>query len=119
MTTPTRSEPPNPWSLTTPSARVLVCIVRDPTIRMSDIATATGLALRTVHGIIDRLELDGALARRREGRRNVYSINRDFVPGDPLEATAVLGDWLGALENPGAAERPVRVHGAAPETDLT
>jgi DNA-binding MarR family transcriptional regulator len=82
------------WSLTTPHARVLLCIAEDPTIRVRDIADRTGLALRTVQAILRQLEWDGAIERRRDGRRNVYRIIRDYRPSDPVESGTALGDWL-------------------------
>jgi DNA-binding transcriptional ArsR family regulator len=85
------------WSLTTPHARVLMCIAADPTVRVRDISDATGLALRTVQAILRQLETDGALERRRNGRRNVYRIIGEYRPTDPIESAAPLGDWLGAI----------------------
>lgn len=85
------------WSLTTPHARVLLCIAQDPTVRVRDIADTTGLALRTVQAILRQLESDGALERRRNGRRNVYRIIGDYRPSDPVEASTPLEQWLGAI----------------------
>lgn len=85
------------WSLTTPHARVLLCIAEDPTVRVRDISDTTGLALRTVQAILGQLEADGALERRRNGRRNVYRIIGDYRPADPIEAAAPLEHWLGAI----------------------
>lgn len=85
------------WSLTTPHARVLMCIAADPTVRVRDISDTTGLALRTVQAILRQLELDGALERRRNGRRNVYRIIGDFRSSDPVEASTPLEQWLGAI----------------------
>ena len=85
------------WSLTTPHARVLKCIATDPTVRVRDISDTTGLALRTVQAILRQLEVDGALERRRNGRRNVYRIIGEFRPRDPVEAAVPLGQWLAAI----------------------
>lgn len=85
------------WSLTTPHARVLKCIAADPTVRVRDISDATGLALRTVQAILRQLEVDGALERRRIGRRNVYRIIGEYRPRDPVEAGVPLGQWLAAM----------------------
>lgn len=99
------------WSLTTTYAQVLLCIVEDPLTRVRDIAQITGLAERTVNGVIGRLVADGALIRQRSGRRNQYEINEQFSMGHRVEATADLGTWLVGLA---AARR----HSAGTDDDL-
>lgn len=85
------------WSLTTPTARVLFCIAEDPDARVGDLAERTGLTIRSVHAIISRLEADGALSRRRRGRRTHYTVHHGYVPADPLVRGATLGEWLDSI----------------------
>lgn len=91
---PSAEQPRPKWSLTTPHARVLMCIAADNTVRVRDISATTGLALRTVQSILGQLEADGALERRRNGRRNVYRIIGNYRPTDPVESGARLQDWI-------------------------
>lgn len=80
------------WSLTTGYARVLLCIAAEPRMRIRDMAVRTGLTERAVQGILARLVEDGAVRRRRHGRRNHYEIVAGYRlgPGDG----GTLGRWI-------------------------
>jgi DNA-binding Lrp family transcriptional regulator len=56
-------------------ARVLICIARDPTRRIRDIAEEIGITERAAQLIIADLEQSQYLTRTRVGRRNTYSIS--------------------------------------------
>jgi DNA-binding MarR family transcriptional regulator len=85
------------WTLTTPYARVLLHIAREPDVRVADLAAATGLTVRTVHDMIRQLVHDGAIERTRVGRRNRYRIVEGYRPSNPDEAALDLGTWLARL----------------------
>ena len=55
-------------------ARVLICIAKDPTRRIRDIAEEIGITERAAQLIIADLEQAQYLTRTRVGRRNTYSI---------------------------------------------
>ncbi len=40
------------WSFLTSHARVLLCIARDPGVRLRDIAASLGITERSAHGIV-------------------------------------------------------------------
>jgi predicted ArsR family transcriptional regulator len=63
------------WTFLTNHARVLICIARDPTRRIRDIAEEIGITERAAQFIIADLEQAEYLSRKRVGRRNTYSIN--------------------------------------------
>ncbi|HEU5158225.1 MAG TPA: AsnC family transcriptional regulator [Streptosporangiaceae bacterium] len=63
------------WTFLTNHARVLICIARDPTGRIRDIADEIGITERAAQLIIADLERANYLSRTRVGRRNTYSIN--------------------------------------------
>lgn len=85
------------WGLLSNHGKVLVCVARDPEIRVSDIAAAVGIRERAVQRILADLRSDGVLSAKREGRRNRYRINRRRpVPADPLEGRCV-GDVVDSL----------------------
>src|SRR5216683_4484811 len=87
------------WSFLTNHARVLLCISKDPGVRLREIGGTVGITERAVHRIVVELVAAGYLSRTRLGRRNSYTIqshlplpdldNRDQNVGDLL---AVLGD---------------------------
>ena len=91
------------WGLLSNHGKVLVCIARDPEIRVSDIAAAIGVRERAVQRILADLRTDGLVTATREGRRNRYRINRRrAAPAEPLEGRSV-GDVVDSLVGKSAA----------------
>jgi len=85
------------WNLLSNHGKVLVCVARDPEIRVSDIAAAVGIRERAVQRILADLRSDGIISATREGRRNRYRINRRRpAPADPLGGRSV-GDVVDSL----------------------
>jgi DNA-binding IclR family transcriptional regulator len=76
---------------------VLLCVARDPEMRLRDIADCLGITERAAHAIVCRLEAEGYLRRRREGRCNVYTVYRGRRLRHPLERGARVGDLLDAV----------------------
>lgn len=89
-------EPPA-WSFLTNHARVLLCIVVNPDIRLREIGEAVGITERAAHRIVDELIGAGYLSRRRDGRRNRYAINSQLPVPDPLPSAQKVGDLLAIL----------------------
>ena len=81
------------WTFLTNHAQVLVCIARDPGIRLRDISERVGITERAVHRIVVELADAGYITRERNGRRNLYTINADF----PLPDVIVRQQNVGAL----------------------
>ena len=69
---------PRAWTFITNHGRVLNHIYRYPTSTAREIARKIGVTERTTHKIISDLEAEGYLSKRKEGRRNVYSVNPDL-----------------------------------------
>lgn len=65
------------WQFVTNHTQVLLCIARDPDIRLRDIADAVGITLGSAQRILADLVEAGYLHRKRHGRRNRYVINRE------------------------------------------
>lgn len=85
------------WGLLSNHGKVLVCVARDPEIRVSDIAAAVGVRERAVQRILADLREEGLISAVREGRRNRYQINRRRrFPTDPLEPRPV-GELVDSL----------------------
>jgi large subunit ribosomal protein L23 len=55
----------------------MILLARDPAQRVQDLADAIGISIRALHLILDDLEGDGYLTRRKVGRRNTYTVVAD------------------------------------------
>lgn len=67
------------WTFLTNHGHVLLCIARDPEIRMRDVANLVGITERAVQRIVADLEEAGYIVRIRHGRRNRYEV-REHLP---------------------------------------
>lgn len=82
------------WQFVTNHTQVLLCIARDPEIRLRDIADDVGITLGSAQRILADLVQAGYVKRERQGRRNRYLINRDTPM---LRHTAQDGHDIGGL----------------------
>ena len=82
------------WQFVTNHTQVLLCIARDPEIRLRDIADDVGITLGSAQRILADLVQAGYVKRERQGRRNRYLINRDTPM---LRHTAQDGRDIGGL----------------------
>jgi predicted transcriptional regulator len=89
------------WDFLTNHAHVLLCISRDPGIRVREIATAVGITERSAHRIVSELVEEGYVLRQRSGRRNVYTVEQGLPLRHPLVEEREVGDLLGVLHGPG------------------
>jgi DNA-binding IscR family transcriptional regulator len=85
------------WTLFSNHGKVLLCVARNPQIRVADIAAAAGIKERAVQRILADLRDAGMISSTREGRRNRYRVNRRRrLPLSPDERFTV-GDVVDAL----------------------
>ena len=82
------------WTFLSNHAHVLICLYRDPTVRLRDLAFNVGITERAVISIIEDLESAGVLVRFREGRRNKYKIHESISLRHHLESHKTIGDLL-------------------------
>lgn len=85
------------WTFLTNHAHVLLCIRRDPGVRVRDIAGDVGITDRAVQGILRDLVDDGYVERERVGRRNTYRLLPDAPLRHPLEHAHTVGELLDLL----------------------
>ena len=85
------------WTFLTNHAQVLVCIARDPGVRLRDIGERVGITERAAHRIVAELAAAGYITRRRNGRRNQYTINAHFPLPDPIAHEQNVGELLEIL----------------------
>ena len=83
--------------LLTNHAHVLLCVSREPGMRLRDVADCVGITERAAHRIVCELEHEGFLTRRREGRRNVYEVHAGRALPHDLERGVKVRELLAAL----------------------
>ena len=85
------------WTFLTNHTHVLICLTRDPRLRLRDLADEVGITERAVQGIVKDLEAAGCITRHREGRRNRYDVAFDRPMRHRVEQHHKVGDLLAAL----------------------
>jgi DNA-binding transcriptional regulator LsrR (DeoR family) len=84
------------WTFLTNHAHVLICLARDPDLRLTEVAQMVGIGERAVHRIVHELQAAGYLEVDKDGRRNVYTLDLEQPLRHPLEA-----DWqIGVIVEP-------------------
>ena len=86
-----------PWTFLTNHAHVLLCIYREPGIRLRDAALRVGITERMVQKIVAELAEAGYLAVEKEGRCNRYEVQRDLRLRHPVESQHAVGRLLDLL----------------------
>ena len=81
------------WTFLTNHTQVLLCLTRDPDMRLRDVAESVGVTERAVQRIVAELVDAGYLERSRVGRRNHYTVNRDHA----MRHVAQVGHQIGGL----------------------
>jgi DNA-binding IclR family transcriptional regulator len=92
------------WSFLTNHARVLLCIARDPSARLRDIAASLGITERSAHGIVTDLAKAGYVIKQKDGRRNRYQIQAQLPLPEAGTGQLAIGDVLALLA--GASSPP-------------
>lgn len=86
------------WTFLSNHAHVLICLYRDPSVRLRDLALNVGITERAVISIVEDLEEAGILDRSKEGRRNKYKIHESISLRHQLESHKTIGDLLKLLK---------------------
>ena len=82
------------WQFVTNHTQVLLCIARDPEVRLRDIAESVGITIGSAQRILADLIQAGFVERERHGRRNRYIVNHD---SPMLRHAAQDGQEIGGL----------------------
>ncbi|MDA3960004.1 MAG: winged helix-turn-helix domain-containing protein [Planctomycetota bacterium] len=90
MTTPS-------WTFLTNHTHVLICLQRDPDLRVRELALQVGITERAVLRIISELTEAGYLEIHKDGRRNHYRIKGNRPLRHPVESKHKLVGVLNAL----------------------
>jgi hypothetical protein len=85
------------WGFLTNHGRVLLCIARDPGVRLRDIADRLGITERSAHGIVTDLTEAGYVVKHKDGRRNRYQIQAHMPLPEPASQEPAIGEVLALL----------------------
>ena len=91
------------FDLLTNHGHVLVCVAREPGMRLREIADCVGITERAAHRIVCELESAGYVTRHRDGRRNYYELHPDAPLRHDLEREASVGQLVAAVAGKKAA----------------
>lgn len=92
-----RIEHPAQWTFLTNHAHVLLCVARNPDIRLRDVAVLVGITERAAQRIVSDLVEGGYLERTRVGRRNRYDVCPARPLRHPIERRTQVGDLVELL----------------------
>ena len=97
------------WGFLTNHALVLLCIARDPGVRLRDIAVSVGITERSAFGIVSDLAAAGYIVKEKGGRRNRYQVEAGLPLPESADRHLAIGDLLALLggmdvERPGTQE---------------
>lgn len=92
------------WTFLTNHALVLLCIAREPGIRVRDIAQCAEVTERTAHQIVGELIEAGYLTRHRVGRRNFYEVHPHRPLRHKLDRDHEIGEILNVLTSERAGQ---------------
>ena len=85
------------WGFLTNHALVLLCIARDPGVRLRDIAASVGITERSAFGIVSDLAEAGFIIKEKGGRRNRYRVEADLPVPESADRRLAIGDLLALL----------------------
>jgi hypothetical protein len=81
-------------------AHVLLCIAKQPEMRLREVAQRVGITERAVQRIAANLEEGDYLLRSREGRRNRYEVHLDRPLRHSVESHREVGMLLNLILRP-------------------
>ena len=90
------------WSFLTNHARALVCIARDPGVRLRDIADRVGITERSAYGIVTDLAEAGYVLKEKDGRRNRYQVQAHLPLPETTARQTSIGEVLAVLVETGS-----------------
>jgi hypothetical protein len=85
------------WSFLTNHGRALLCIARDPGVRLRDIAADLSITERRAYGIVTDLTDAGYVVKGKDGRRNRYEIQAHLPLPESTDREQIIGDVLDLL----------------------
>ncbi len=94
------------WSFLSSHARVLLCIARDPAVRLRDLAASLNMTERSAHGIVTDLAEAGYVIKLKQGRRNSYQVQTQVPVSVPGSREPAVGELLALFAARAASSLP-------------
>jgi DNA-binding IclR family transcriptional regulator len=94
------------WTFLSNHGRALLCIARDPEVRLRDIAADLGVTERHAYGIVDDLTRAGYVVKQRDGRRNRYQIEHHLPLPEATDRNQAIGEVLAVLADTEPEPKP-------------
>jgi predicted ArsR family transcriptional regulator len=85
------------WKFLTNHALVLCLIAKHPRITAREISASVGITEKATRNIINNLETDGYVTKKREGRRIRYRVDPDMPLRSETQQDRAIGDLLETL----------------------
>ena len=85
------------WKFLTNHALVLCLIAQQPRITAREISSTIGITEKATRNIINDLEADGYVTKKREGRRIRYTVDPDLPLRSETQQDKAIGDLLEVL----------------------
>lgn len=85
------------WTFLSNHGRALLCIARDPEVRLRDIAAELGVTERSAYGIVSDLADGGYITKQRDGRRNRYELQDHLPLPETPDRDVAIGEVLDVL----------------------
>jgi predicted MarR family transcription regulator len=85
------------WTFLTNHGRALLCIARDPAIRLRDLAVTLNITERHAFAVVTDLIEAGYVLKTKDGRRNRYEIQAHLPLPEPTARERAIGDVLELL----------------------
>ena len=85
------------WGFLTNHAQALLCIARDPGVRLREIASTLGITERAAFGIVTDLVEAGYVVKGKNGRRNRYGVQVDKPLPEALLRQRTVGQLVELL----------------------
>jgi predicted ArsR family transcriptional regulator len=85
------------WKFLTNHALVLCLIAQQPRVTAREISSTIGITEKATRNIINDLEADGYVTKKREGRRTKYKVNTDLPLRSETQQDKAIGDLLEVL----------------------
>lgn len=85
------------WKFLTNHAMVLNLIAQQPRITAREISASIGITEKATRNIINDLEADGYVTKKREGRRIKYSFDPTMPLRGEMQQDKAIGDLLETL----------------------
>jgi predicted ArsR family transcriptional regulator len=85
------------WKFLTNHALVMCLIAQQPRITAREISSTIGITEKATRNIINDLEADGYVSKKKEGRRIKYRVDADLPLRSETQHDKAIGDLLEIL----------------------